>query len=92
MNILTIIIVGGVVGWLAAQLMGRDPGIFGSILIGVVGSFIGSFVSYLIVGSDQSYLAFSWVGAFWSFIGAIILVAIINALSSHPQQHHHSGL
>jgi uncharacterized membrane protein YeaQ/YmgE (transglycosylase-associated protein family) len=83
MTILTVLIVGGLVGWIASRLMGRDEGLIASVLIGIVGSFIGSFVSSLFVGSDQSYLSFSWVGAFWSLIGALILVAIMNALSSH---------
>lgn len=87
MTILTVIIVGGIVGWLASRLMGRDEGIFSSIIIGIVGSFIGSFISMLFTGSDHSYLAFSWVGVFWSLVGSIVLVAILNALSS--RQHHH---
>jgi uncharacterized membrane protein YeaQ/YmgE (transglycosylase-associated protein family) len=86
MTILTVIIVGAIVGWLASRLMGRDEGIIASILIGIVGSFIGSFISTLFTGSDRSYLAFSWSGFFWSLIGAIILVAIMNAMSS--RRHH----
>lgn len=88
MTILTVLIVGGLVGWLATRLMGRNEGILASIIIGIIGSFIGSFVSRFFVSSDQAYLAFSWVGIFWSLIGAVILVAIMNALSS--RQHHHS--
>jgi uncharacterized membrane protein YeaQ/YmgE (transglycosylase-associated protein family) len=87
MSILSIIIVGGLVGWLASRLMGRDEGIVASIIIGVIGSFIGSFVSTLFLGSDQSYLAFSWQGAFWSLIGSVILLAILNAVT---RSHHHS--
>lgn len=90
MTILTVLIIGGLVGWLAARLMGRQEGILASILIGVVGSFIGSFISTFFVGSDQSYLAFSWAGVFWSLVGSIVLVAIMNALSS--RQHHHHGI
>jgi uncharacterized membrane protein YeaQ/YmgE (transglycosylase-associated protein family) len=86
MTILSVIIVGGIVGWLAGKLMGRDEGAFASILIGIVGSFIGSFVSMLFTGSDRSYLAFNWTGFFWSLIGAVILVAIMNAMSS--RRHH----
>jgi uncharacterized membrane protein YeaQ/YmgE (transglycosylase-associated protein family) len=86
MTILTTLIVGGLVGWLAAKLMGRDEGIFASILIGIVGSFIGSFVSMLFTGADRSYLAWNWSGFLWSMIGAIILVAIMNAMSS--RRHH----
>lgn len=86
MTILTVLIVGGIVGWLAGRVMGRDEGIFASILIGVIGSFIGSFISTAFTGSDRSYLAFSWSGFFWSLVGAIILVAIMNAMT----RHHHT--
>lgn len=87
MTILTVIIIGGLVGWIASRLLGRDEGVFASILIGIVGSFIGSFISMLFVGSDQSYLAFSWTGIFWSLIGAVILVAILNVFTSRRQNH-----
>ena len=86
MSIIVFIILGGVVGWLAAQLMGRDEGVAGSIAIGVVGSFIGSFVSHLMSGAT-SYLSLTWSGILWSLLGSVILVAILN-LVSHP--HHHT--
>lgn len=89
MTILTIIIVGAIVGWLASRLMGREGGLLSSILIGIVGSFIGSLISTAFTGSDQSYLAFSWTGFIWSLIGAIVLVAIMNAFSSRS---HHRGV
>jgi uncharacterized membrane protein YeaQ/YmgE (transglycosylase-associated protein family) len=89
MTILTVIIIGGLVGWIASAIMGRDEGVFASILIGIVGSFIGSLISGVIVGNNQSYLAFSWVGVFWSLIGSIILVAILNALTSRSHSPHH---
>lgn len=86
MSIIVWLVLGGIVGWLAARLMGREEGVFASIIIGIIGSFIGGFISRLFTGSDQSFLAFSWVGLFWSLIGAIILVAILNALSG--RRHH----
>jgi len=86
MTILTVIIIGAIVGWVASRLMGRDEGFLASILIGIVGSFIGSWVSLLFTGSDRSYLAFSWTGFAWSLIGAVILVAIMNAVSG--RRHH----
>lgn len=88
MSIIITLIVGGLVGYVAARLLGRHEGMLASILIGVVGSFIGSFVSTLFSGSDQSYLTFSWVGIFWSLIGSLILVGIMNALSNRT--HHHA--
>ncbi|MDB5164871.1 MAG: GlsB/YeaQ/YmgE family stress response rane protein [Candidatus Saccharibacteria bacterium] len=86
MSIIVTIILGGLVGWIAARMLGRNEGVFGSVLIGIVGSFIGSFISELFTGSDHSYLAFSWSGLIWSLIGSVVLVAIMNAFS-----HRHHG-
>jgi uncharacterized membrane protein YeaQ/YmgE (transglycosylase-associated protein family) len=86
MSIIVAIILGGLVGYIAARMMGREEGILASIVIGIIGSFLGSFISRLFTGSDQAFLSFSWMGLFWSFIGAVILVAIMNAMSHrhHP--------
>lgn len=86
MNLLLILIIGGMVGWLAAAVAGRDEGILGSIVIGIVGSFIGSFISAALTGADRSFLALSWVGLFWSFVGALVLSAILNAVQR--RSHH----
>lgn len=86
MSILVIIILGGLVGWIASMIMGRAEGLLASIVIGIIGSFIGGFISSLLTGSDKSFLAFSWMGLFWSLIGSIVLVAIMNAVS-HPRHH-----
>jgi uncharacterized membrane protein YeaQ/YmgE (transglycosylase-associated protein family) len=87
MNILTVLIIGGIVGWLAARVAGRHEGILASIVIGIVGSVIGSFISTLFTSSNQAYLAFSWMGVFWSFLGALVLVLILNAVQ-HRTTHH----
>lgn len=86
MSIIVMLIIGGLVGWIAARIMGRNEGILASILIGIVGSFIGNFVSQLVTGGDRAFLDLSLSGFFWSLIGAVILVAIMNALS-HPRHH-----
>lgn len=80
MGIIIAIILGGIVGWAASKLLGREEGVLASIVIGVVGSFIGSLVSRMFTGTDKSFLAFDWSGLFWAFLGAIILVAILNAV------------
>jgi uncharacterized membrane protein YeaQ/YmgE (transglycosylase-associated protein family) len=86
MGLIIFIILGAFIGWLASRLVGREGGLLMYILIGIVGSFIGSFVSRMFTGSDNSFLAFDWGGLFWSLIGAIILVAILNLVSGHRHQ------
>jgi uncharacterized membrane protein YeaQ/YmgE (transglycosylase-associated protein family) len=87
MSLVVALIIGGIVGWLAAQLLGRDEGFIASILIGIVGSVIGGFLSSLFNGTDQSYFQFTWAGVIWSFIGALVLVAILNTVQ-HRTVHH----
>jgi uncharacterized membrane protein YeaQ/YmgE (transglycosylase-associated protein family) len=81
------IILGGIIGYVASKLMGREEGIIMSVVIGIVGSFIGGFVSTLLTNANNSYLAFSWMGLFWSLVGSVILVAILNKFAS-PRHHH----
>lgn len=78
MSLIVAIILGALVGYIASKVMGREEGFIKSAIIGIVGSVIGSFVSRLFTGDDKAYLTFSWMGLFWSFIGAIILVALLN--------------
>lgn len=81
MGLIAFLIVGALVGWIASSIMGRDNGLLMNLLIGIVGSIIGSFVSRLVLGYDDSYLAFDWSAIIWSIIGAVILLAIVNALT-----------
>jgi uncharacterized membrane protein YeaQ/YmgE (transglycosylase-associated protein family) len=61
-------------------------GLLIAIIFGIIGSFIGSLISKMFTGSDQSFLSFSWVGLLWSLAGALILVALMNAFS-HRTHH-----
>lgn len=85
MSIIVFIILGGLVGWIASHLMGRREGVIASVIIGIVGSFIGSLIAQLFTG-DRSYLSLTWSGIIWSLIGAVVLVAIMNAIS-RPRSH-----
>jgi uncharacterized membrane protein YeaQ/YmgE (transglycosylase-associated protein family) len=88
MSIILTIIVGALIGWIASRLMGRHEGFLGSVAIGIIGSFIGTFISSLTTGSSSSYLSFSLSGFIWSIIGSVIFVAILNALSHNSHSHH----
>lgn len=86
MGLIAFLVLGALVGWIAARAAGRDTGLVMNLIIGIIGSFIGGFVSRLFIGADDSFLALDWSGLFWSFIGALILVAILNAMTGH--RHH----
>jgi uncharacterized membrane protein YeaQ/YmgE (transglycosylase-associated protein family) len=73
------IIVGGVAGWLASKVMNRDAdmGIIANVAVGCVGSVLGNLVAnqFGIVGSVQE---FSPIGLVVAFVGAVVLLGIIN--------------
>ena len=69
------LVFGLIIGALAKLLMpGRDPGgIVITILIGVVGSFIGGAISYALLGARDPYQPSGWI---MSLIGALVLLFV----------------
>lgn len=74
MGLIGWIILGGLAGWVASMIMGNDKqqGVFGNIIVGIIGAGIGGFVVSLIGG--EGITGFN----IWSFVvallGAIILI------------------
>jgi uncharacterized membrane protein YeaQ/YmgE (transglycosylase-associated protein family) len=77
-HLLVLIVVGLVSGWLAALVVGGGFGIIGDIVIGVVGSFLGSWIfRSLHVGAPFGGLAGT---IFVAFVGAIVLLLILRVV------------
>ncbi|MDB5701284.1 MAG: GlsB/YeaQ/YmgE family stress response rane protein [Sphingomonadales bacterium] len=73
------LIVGGIIGWLASIVMRTDgqQGLFLNIIVGIVGAFIGG----LIFGhGEMNDNVFSAPALIAAFLGAVILLAIINLI------------
>ena len=81
--IITLIIVGLISGAIARLLVpGRDPmGIGATILLGIVGSFIGGFLGYVLFHKDAAAGFFQPSGLIGSIIGAIIALLIYRSVS-----------
>jgi uncharacterized membrane protein YeaQ/YmgE (transglycosylase-associated protein family) len=81
--ILYLLVIGIVAGFLARLLVpGRDPmGIGATILLGIVGSFIGGFLGFVLFGKDFDDGAFQASGLIGSVIGAIIALLVYRAVS-----------
>ncbi|MET0627564.1 MAG: GlsB/YeaQ/YmgE family stress response membrane protein [Acidimicrobiia bacterium] len=87
--LLYMLIVGIVAGFLARLLVpGRDPmGFWATVLLGVVGSFIGGFLGYVLFGKDLDEGALQASGLIGSIIGAVIALLIYRAVTRsrrHP--------
>lgn len=89
--IITLLIVGLVIGFLARAIVpGKDDlSILQTILLGIVGSFVGGFLGYLLFGEDLTEGAFQPSGFLGSLIGAIIALLIYNK-ASRRKSHHRS--
>ncbi len=84
--IIVTLIVGFFVGAVARLLMpGRDPlGILGTIVLGVVGSFVGGFLLNLIDNHSLSVHSFHPVGILGSIVGAWVLLLILRLAGLEP--------
>jgi uncharacterized membrane protein YeaQ/YmgE (transglycosylase-associated protein family) len=79
--ILGMILIGIVAGYVARLLVpGRDRLSFlQTIVLGVVGSFVGGFLGYLLLDKDLNEGGFQAAGYLGSIIGAVIVLLLFNA-------------
>ena len=76
--IVTLIVVGLIAGAVARLLVPgkQDVGVLMTIVLGIVGSFIGGFLGYVIFHKDSSSGFFQPAGLVGSIIGAVIALLI----------------
>ena len=76
-------VIGVVAGFLARLLLpGRDPmGFWATVLLGIIGSFVGGFLGYAIFDKDVNEGALQTSGVIGSVIGAIIVLLIYRAVT-----------
>jgi uncharacterized membrane protein YeaQ/YmgE (transglycosylase-associated protein family) len=77
--IIILILVGLVAGAVARLLVpGRDPmGILGTIVLGIIGSFVGGFIWNLIQFHRLAPHKFHPVGIIGSILGAILVLLVL---------------
>ena len=82
--ILFLLVIGAVAGFLARFLVpGRDPMSVGTtILLGIVGSFLGGFLGYILTGKDFEDGALQPAGIIGSVIGAVIVLLVYNMVTN----------
>ena len=78
MSLIMTIIIGGIIGWLASILMKTNAqmGILANVIVGIIGSFLGSAVAEAL-GMRIHSGAESWIVA---VLGAGLLIALLRAL------------
>jgi uncharacterized membrane protein YeaQ/YmgE (transglycosylase-associated protein family) len=82
MGLIILLVVGGIIGWLASLVM-RDAGqgILLNIVVGVVGAVIAGFVINPLIGGGNIMRGnFNAMSLLASFLGAVVLLGIVNLI------------
>jgi uncharacterized membrane protein YeaQ/YmgE (transglycosylase-associated protein family) len=81
MNFIIWIVIGGIMGWLASLVMKTDAqqGMFLNVIVGIVGALLGGWLLSPLFGTGTINTDdFSALSLAVSFLGAVILLAIVN--------------
>lgn len=81
MNIIIWLIIGGILGWLASIMMKTDgqQGILLNVVVGIIGALLGGWLLSPLFGVGTiNESNFSLPSLLVSFLGAVILLAIVN--------------
>ena len=87
--IVMMIIIGAIAGFIARAIVPGDDSmsIDATIVLGIVGSLIGGFLGYVLLGKDISEGALQPAGIIGSIIGAIIALLVYKATSRRSVTH-----
>jgi uncharacterized membrane protein YeaQ/YmgE (transglycosylase-associated protein family) len=82
MNPILWIVFGGLAGWIATELTGDDPrfGILGNIIIGIIGSYIGGWISSKVFRGPP-VTGFDIRSFIIAVLGSIVLLFLINLIA-----------
>ena len=82
--VLYLIVIGAIAGFIARALVpGPDPmGVLGTIVLGIVGSFVGGFLGFVLFGHDFDDGAFQASGIIGSIVGAVLALLVYRMVST----------
>lgn len=79
MNVIVLLVVGGLIGWAASAVMRARESLLLNVVIGIVGAALGGwFLSPLVGVSTINQSNFTAASLVVSFLGAVVLLAIVN--------------
>ena len=76
-NLIVVIIVGAIIGWVASKIMRTGGSLLVDIVVGIVGALLAGFL----FGKGMfTATGFGIVSLLWSLLGAVILLAIVKLI------------
>ncbi len=83
MTLIITLIVGGILGWLASLVMRTDgqQGVVLNVVVGIVGAILaGYLITPFFGGAPITTGAMDFKSLFVSFLGAVVLLAVVNLI------------
>ena len=86
--IIVLLIIGLIAGFVARALVPGDDsmGIGATILLGIIGSFVGGFLADVLFRNDAEDVGLGPAGLIGSIIGAIVVLLIYNAVTDRRRE------
>ena len=87
--ILYLIVIGLIAGFIARALVpGKDSmSVSATMLLGIVGSFVGGLIGYVLTHKDAADGAFQASGIIGSVVGAVIALLVYRSVSGRSRHH-----
>jgi len=78
MGIIGWIVLGGLAGWIASIIMGKNAsmGIVANIVVGVIGAMIGGFL-FSLFGNEDAISGFNLTSLLVATLGSVVLLWIV---------------
>jgi uncharacterized membrane protein YeaQ/YmgE (transglycosylase-associated protein family) len=81
MNLIILLVVGGIIGWIASMIMRTDAqqGVILNVVVGIVGALLAGFIiTPLIGGASIMNGAINIQTILVSLLGSVVLLALVN--------------
>ncbi|MCU1395512.1 MAG: transglycosylase [Ilumatobacteraceae bacterium] len=87
--IVYLVVIGLIAGFIARAIVpGKDAlSVGGTILLGIVGSFVGGFLGYVLTHHDANDGALQASGIIGSIVGSVIALLVYRAVSGRGHRH-----
>ena len=79
MGLFSLLIVGLIAGWLASMIMKSGGGLMMDLILGVVGAFVGGFLSQILLGVDLTS-GFNLTSIIVATLGSVLVIAVMRAI------------
>jgi len=78
LSILAWIVVGAIAGWLASLITGGSFGLIGNIILGILGAFVGGWISGVVLNLPYSVTGFNLTSVLVATGGAFVVLFLVN--------------